>query len=422
MDFKFDIKRTKGQKIAYKMLHNPDVKYMILVWSRQSGKSTFAELACIESLCKQNRFSGYIAPSYKHGQKVFFELMRILESTGIVRKSNASDLRIESIYGSVLQFFSAEAPTSIRGNTISGILIIDEASYFPDILPNGEDIWYNVIQPITKVRCEKIIMISTPAGKRGFFYQHYMRALEGKEGYACMKRTIYDDDLASEEYIEEQKKSIPEKIFAQEYECVFLDSSLTFFEGFENCFGKYQYHQGKEWIGIDLSGNGSDETIITKINELGEICQYKITGTLDMKYAKIADVIDKSNAVAVYMENNGLGAPIINEVKKLVRNKSKIYEWSTTNSSKEEIITNLAVRIANKELFFNDEDVELFSQFGTFLCKISPKTKRFTFEAMAGSHDDRIMSLAIALRCREDFKYAGKPNINFAMTKSKLFI
>ena len=421
MDIKFDIKRTKGQKIAYNMLHDPKIKYMILVWSRQSGKSTFAELACVESLCKQNRFSGYVAPTYKHGQKVFFELLRILESTGIVKKSNAADLRIESIYGSVLQFFSGEAPTSIRGNTITDILIIDEAAYFPDILPNGEDIWYNVIQPTTKVRCKKIIMISTPAGKRGFFYQHYMRALEGKDGYACMKRTIYDDDLASPEYIEDQKKSIPEKIFAQEYECIFLDSSLTFFEGFENCFGKYPYHHGKEWIGVDLSGNGSDETIITKINEKNEVFQYKITGTLDMKYAKIADVFNKSNAVAIYMENNGLGLPIINEVKKIVKHKNKIYEWSTTNSSKEEIITTLAVKIANKEIYFNEEDTELFSQFGTFLCKISPKTKKFTFEAMSGSHDDRIMSLAIALRCQQDFKHNSAKNMNFVKSNIKFF-
>lgn len=401
----FNIKRTEGQKKAYEMLHDPSIKYMILVWSRQSGKSVFAEIACIESLCKQDKFSAYITPQYKHGEKVYEELVKYLEPTGLIKRKNGQKLRIESIYGSVLQFFSGDSPTAIRGNTVSDILIIDEASYFPDQLSNGEDIWYNVIQPITKARCKKIIMISTPAGKRGFFYQHYMRALEGKEGYACMKRTIYDDSLVSKDYIEDQKQGTPEKIFQQEYECIFLDSALTFFEGFEKCFKPVKSSYQKTWIGVDLSGNGQDETILTKVNEKDEIEQFAIKGTLDMKYQQIASIINESvNLQMAYVEINGLGLPMYEQIKKLVRNKQIIKPWETTNSSKEQIITNLALRIAQNRIVFNELDKELFSQFGTFLCKFT-KTKKLQFEAMAGCHDDRIMSLAIALQAKLDYDY-----------------
>lgn len=401
----FNINRTEGQKMAYDMLHDPNVKYMILVWSRQSGKSVFAEIACIESLCKKDKFSAYITPSYKHGKKVYEELVKLLTPCGLIKRKNGQELRLESIYGSVLQFFSGESPTAIRGNTVSDILIIDEASYFQDVLPNGEDIWFNVIQPITKARCRKIIMISTPAGKRGFFYQHYMRALEGKEGYACMKRTIYDDSLVTKDYIEDQKQGTPSKIFAQEYECVFLDSALTFFEGFEKQFGKINHSYEKTWIGVDLSGDGSDETIVTKINEKDEVEQIKVTGSLDLKYQKIGDIINTSkNLQMAYIEINGLGSPMYNEIKKLVRNQQIIKPWETTNASKEQIITNLALRIAQNRIFFNEADNDLFSQFGTFLCKFT-KTKKLQFEAMAGSHDDRIMSLAIALQAKLDYDY-----------------
>lgn len=402
---KFNIKRTEGQKQAYKMLHDPSIKYMILVWSRQSGKSVFAEIACIESLCKQDKFSAYITPQYKHGEKVYEELVKYLEPTGLIKRKNGQKLRIESIYGSVLQFFSGDSPTAIRGNTVSDILIIDEASYFPDQLSNGEDIWYNVIQPITKARCKKIIMISTPAGKRGFFYQHYMRALEGKEGYACMKRTIYDDSLVSKDYIEDQKQGTPEKIFQQEYECIFLDSALTFFEGFEKCFKPVKSSYQKTWIGVDLSGNGQDETILTKVNEKDEIEQFAIKGTLDMKYQQIASIINESvNLQMAYVEINGLGLPMYEQIKKLVSNKQIIKPWETTNSSKEQIVTNLALRIAQNRIVFNELDKELFSQFGTFLCKFT-KTKKLQFEAMAGCHDDRILSLAIALQAKLDYDY-----------------
>lgn len=408
MELRFNIRLTEGQKKAYELLHNPKVKYLILCWSRQCGKSVFAEIACIESLCKVGVFSAYVTPHYANGEKVYEELVKYLEPTGIIKRKNGQKLRIESIFGSVLQFFSGESPTSIRGNTVSDILIIDEAAYFPDTLPNGEDIWYNVLQPITKARCKKIIMISTPAGKRGFFYQHYNRAYVSTYGYAYLKRTIYDDSLASPQYIEDLKAGTPDKVFKQEYECVFLDSALTFFDGFEKQFGKLgDIRYQKTWIGIDLSGQGDDETIVTKINENNEVEQIKVKGTLDQKYQLIAHIIDSSESLqSCYIEVNGLGAPMYQEIFKLSKNQGKIHEWTTTNASKESIITDLAVQISKGNIHFNEDDKELFGQFSTFLCKFT-KTRRLQFEAMAGEHDDRIMSLAIALRCKKEHDYVG---------------
>lgn len=420
MQIQFDIELTEGQKAAYNLCHDKKNKIVVLCYSRQCGKSVLAEVLLCEYLFKPKTYNAYISPTYQLGRKVYKEMTELLGQTNIIKKANATTLTIETIYGSTLQFFSSEAYTAIRGTTCSGVLIIDEAAYIQDVLPNGEQFWGNVVMPITKARKPLTVLISTPCGKQGFFYDFYLRALNDEEGVVQLTRTIYDDNLVDEKEIEEIKKSIPPKAFEQEFECKFLDSSLTFFEGFENCFGKYSYHQGKEWVGVDFAGSGEDETILTKINEANEVFQYKITGTLDMKYRKIASIINESNLVACYLENNGLGAPMINEIKKLVRHKSKLYEWSTTNSSKEEIISNLAVKIANKEIYFAEEDTELFSQFGTFISKIS-KSKKLTFGAQEGKHDDRIMSLAIAMQCREDFQYKPINKGNFIRTNTKLF-
>ena len=88
MEIKFNLELTEGQKQAYKLLHDKDVKYMVLVWSRQSGKSVFAEIACIEALCNPNKFSAYITPQYKHGEKVYEELVKYLEPTGLIKRKN----------------------------------------------------------------------------------------------------------------------------------------------------------------------------------------------------------------------------------------------------------------------------------------------------------------------------------------------
>ena len=388
MNVNFDIQLTKGQKEAYKLAHIDSIKKLVLVWSRQSGKSVFAEIILIENLLKKNKFSAYISPTFQLGRKVFKELVQLLEPSGVISKANASTLTIESIYGSTLQFFSVEAYTAIRGFTVSGVLILDEAAYYQETLPNGENIWSNVIMPITKARNPLVIMISTPCGKQGFFYDFYLRAINNEKGLAYLVRTIYDDSLVTKDFIDEIKKTINPKAFEQEFECKFLDSSLTFFEGFENCFTINHYSAGKEWVGVDLSGDGQDETIVTKINDKNEVEQYKIEGTLDMKYKRIANILDNMNPIAVLMENNGLGSPIINEVKKLTKWRNRIYEWNTTNASKEEIIGDLAVSIANREISFLKSNTELFSQLGTFICKIS-KTKKLTFAAQEGKKEWR---------------------------------
>lgn len=385
-----------------------------------SGKTVLAEIMLIEYLFKPNTYNVYISPTFQLGRKVYTEITKMLEGKGVIKKANASTLTVETIYGSTLQCHSIEAYTSIRGTTVSGILILDECAYYADILPNGEEPFSNVIYPIIKARKPKVLCISTPRGKRGMYWQLYLRAVNGEKGYREITSTIFDDSLVSEEEINEIKRNISDIAFRQEFMVEFLDSSLTFFEGFENCFVKdMQYNGTKEWIGVDLSGDGTDETIVTKVNDNNQVIQYKIEGTLDQKYRKIADIINQTNPVASYIENNGLGAPMINEIKKLVKRKSNIYEWNTSNSSKEEIISYLAVKVANKELYFNDS--ELYSQFGTFICKIS-KTKKLTFAAQEGKKDDRVMSLAIALRCMEDFKYQGINKNKFILTNAKRFI
>lgn len=103
-----------------------------------------------------------------------------------------------------------------------------------------------------------------------------------------------------------------------------------------------------------------------------------------------------------YLEINGIGAVMLNEIEKLVSNKSKLREWTTTNQTKESAVSSLAMAIANKDIHFNTIDNELYSELGTFIVKYT-KTGKMQFEAQSGKHDDRCMSLAIALQCKQDY-------------------
>ena len=401
---------TDGQKAAYAAVHDTHCRYLTLVWSRQSGKTVWAELILLEYLMQKDKFSAYISPTFSLGRQVYKNIVKLLEPTGFIHKANSSTLTIETIFGSTLQFFSVDAYTSIRGNTITGILICDEAAYYPKVLPNGEQIWDNVIMPITKARCRHVVFISTPHGKSGFFYDMYQRALEceakKERRYRQITRTIMDDELVSEEQRLEIQKTISDLAYRQEFLCQWIDDANSVFTGFAACFKDYEYDDSqKQWGGIDLNSVGEDDTVLTFINESQQTRQYVIQGkTMNDKYDQIAYHINNApNLQCVYCEKNGVGAPIFEEIKKRLRVKHKLREWLTTNPTKVDIIDALAVEIQNERISFEEANEILFSQFGTFGFTLT-KTKKISYAATGASHDDCVMSMAIALKAKQDNK------------------
>lgn len=415
----FDIKLSESQQEVYDLVQNKRYKYITVVFSRQSGKTVLMLVLCIQWLLQKNVSIAYICRNFILAKKLYRELIKILPKE-IVKSANGTDLLIESVNGSVLTFYSAEQGASLRGQTFN-YMICDEFAFHKQEQTDGTMLWNDILSPTLKARGRKCIFVSTPLGKNNIFYEMYQRGLSDDfPKYASILKTIYDDGFITQEEIDEIKKSIPELSFKQEYMCEWLDDGLSFFQGFSDCFDIDSYSGNKCWIGCDLSGDGSDSTVCAKVSENGNVELFEAVGTLDMKYRQISDFIDRSNPVAVYCENNGIGLPMIGEIKKLSRNKNRIYEWTTSNSSKEEIVSDMAVAIANKEVHFIKSDMKTYNELGNFVVSVS-KSRKLTFAARGSGHDDRVMATAIALRCREDFKYAGKNNNNFVRSNIKLF-
>ena len=419
MRINFDINLTKKQQEAYNLIHKKDCRFLVARWSRQCGKTIFAEIMLIEYLCKANTFNAYISPTFSQGKKVYSEITQLLEGSGIIKKANAADLKIETVYGSVLKFFSMESPTSIRGNTVSGLLVMDEAAFFPIQLSDGQDPYYNVIFPIIKARKPKVLVISTPCGRQGMFHDLYLKAYNSEKGYYQLTATIYDDDLISPEEIEDLKKGYPPLAFKQEFEVEFLDNALTVFPNFENCFDGV-WNGGKCWIGIDPSSVGDDNTIVSVVNREGQVRQHKVEGTLDQKYDKIAKLINSYNPVATYIENNSIGEVMANEIRKKLYRKSNFYTFTTTNDSKKQYISLLSVAIANSEIHFEKANTLLYSELSTFTFQLT-KGGNITYAARTGFHDDTVTSLGVCLQCRQDFQYRPINKDNFVRTGIKFF-
>lgn len=413
------IKLTESQRLIYNAANDDEHKYVMANISRQQGKTTVIMLLCIKWLTQKNQEIIYFTPTYALAKRIYGKIAKMLPQN-FIAKANASDLIIESITGSQLRFFSGEAAQSARGSNCTK-LVIDEAAYIKQEI-DGQDFYYNIVLPLTKVHCDKIVMISTPKSTFGFFFDLCMQALSGERNdMIYIKRTIYDDSLISPEEIEELKKNYPPMAWKAEFECSFITDALSVFPDYDKCFDIDEYNKGKCWCGIDPSSVGEDNTIVTFVNDKNEIKQYKIEGSLDEKYSKIAHLINAYAPIATYMESNSIGEVMANEVKKQLLRKSNFYTFGTTNETKKNYISLIAVNIANRTIHFERGNKLLYSELSTFTYKLT-KTGNITYAAQEPFHDDTITSLGICLQCKEDLKYQGINKNKFILTNAKRFI
>lgn len=396
------IKPTKVQRELINAIKSNKYKYICAAFSRQIGKSVTMQIMCVEWLLSPNEEIIYFTPTYNLAKNFYSKIIKILPQN-LITKCNSSELIIETITNSKLRFFSGEAAQTARGNNCTR-LIIDEAAYIKEEI-DGQNFWYNIVVPLLKAKGKTAILISTPFGKQGFFYDLCMKGYRGEEGYCYINKTIYDDELITREEIEELKKGYPQMAWECEFECKFLSNALSVFPDYEERFVEgFNFDKSNICCGIDLSSVGEDNTVVTFINNKNQVEQHIINGELDYKYRQIANLINSYNPRLTYIESNSIGDVMINEIKKYVKNKQKVQAFTTTNETKKIQVGLVSVAITNKEITFDKNNKILYSELGTFSYKLS-KNNNITYAATAGNHDDTVMSLCLAMQAKEDSKY-----------------
>jgi hypothetical protein len=108
---------------------------------------------------------------------------------------------------------------TIRGFSGTDLLIEDEASRVSDDL-------YAAIRPMLAVSGGRLVLLSTPWGRRGHFYEAWENGGDSWERYRV---PATECPRISPEWLEEERRSLPDFIFQQEYLCEFLDTKDQYF-------------------------------------------------------------------------------------------------------------------------------------------------------------------------------------------------
>jgi len=199
-----------------------DAKQMILLCSRQSGKSTISSVLGLHTaLYTPDSLVLLLSPSLRQSQELFRKLKDCYNAAAcdaLPKIIEESALRLEFDNNSRVVALPGSEQT-VRGFSAVSLLILDEASVIEDAL-------YQSLRPMLAVSDGRIILLSTPRGKRGFFFDVWTN---GGNDWHRTRITAEQCPRISAVWLENERKTIPDFWFRQEFGCEFVETADQLF-------------------------------------------------------------------------------------------------------------------------------------------------------------------------------------------------
>jgi hypothetical protein len=187
----------------------------LLLLARQCGKSTVsAALALQCALLEPKSLVLLLSPSLRQSQELYRKCADGWKALGNpVPVLTESALRVEFANGSRILSLPGKDDAAIRGFSAPRLVVVDEAARVSDAL-------YAACRPMMATTKDgQLLALSTPFGKRGWFYE----AWEGKGDWHRVKMAADQCKRISPEFLADERESLGERWFNQEYMVSFED-------------------------------------------------------------------------------------------------------------------------------------------------------------------------------------------------------
>jgi hypothetical protein len=192
---------------------------LLLNACRQSGKTLCAGLlATHQALYLPGSFTVCIAVAQRQAAELVRVCRTIYSNLGApVPAESENKLSLELSNGSrILAVPSTES--TIRGLSKVSLLVLDEAARMPDPL-------FAAVTPFLAISNGSLALLSTPWGKRGFFYQAYL----DRASWHYVEVHGEQVPRISAAFLAEQRRKTGEFFFAQEWQAEFNDGATGAF-------------------------------------------------------------------------------------------------------------------------------------------------------------------------------------------------
>lgn len=371
---------------------------LVIKKCRQVGCSfTFAQILFYVAINRPKSTSIYITTTNSAARKFFTDMGEFCKESSLV-SLNSSLLEMTFWNGSIIYFKSSES--QLRGISCKrgGIMVVDECAFLKS------DIWTSIL-PFTTVSKANTLIASTPWTKRGMYYTFYERALSGDPGYHLIDTRDYDlSYFISEDQREEYRKILSPQAFRTEIDGEFMDSTSGVFGDYQSIYAEPE-DKDPVYCGIDFSVSvGGDDTVLTGFNKSKQQCLLYYDNSIAdpvQRAEKLADIINSYPSIKkVICETNSMGSTFISIMRRKLKRPNILEEFTTTNSTKKDIIENLVSLIGQKEITLMDDPKQDY-EFAIFQL-VELKNGNYSYAAdtkVQNSKDDIVMATAFAAKC-----------------------
>jgi hypothetical protein len=194
-------------------------KKVLLNCSRQSGKSSVSAILSLHvALFCPGSLVLMVSHSLRQSGELFrkfLDFMAVLDNAPARIEDTKLSLKLDN--GSrVVSLPDSESTT--RGYSAVNLLIIDEAARVQDNL-------YYALKPMLAVSQGRLLTLSTPWGKRGWWFEEWSKG----EGWQKYEIPATKCPRIPRDFLESERQSMPRAMFESEYLCQFTQSEDSCF-------------------------------------------------------------------------------------------------------------------------------------------------------------------------------------------------
>ena len=384
-----EIKLPKPHEAQQKVLDSK-ARFRVMMCGRRFGKSLISQIISITTGLNRKQVA-YVTPTYQLGKIFFKQICKLLPDK--VYKKNETDLLIDFVTGGSIRFFTGERLDAMRGIPFH-LVIVDEASF----ISNLEEGWNNSIRPTLTDFKGDGIFLSTPRG-RNYFNSLFMRG--GEPNWESFKFTTYDNPHIDPSEIDDAKAMLPYSVFEQEYMANPMENAANPF-GSEFIYACTKESKGvAAYYGIDLA-KSVDWTVIIGMDKLGNVVHYE---RFQKDWLQTKETILRlPKNLPIVIDSTGVGDAIVEDLQKKF---TQMYGFKFTSTSKQQLLESLSSAIQTKSISYPDGPIK--QELEVFEYKFTPTGVRYS--APQGFHDDCVIALALANKCRLDHKSVGKYHV-----------
>ena len=407
------------QKQIFNTVINTDKYIICLAIGRQWGKSVLCKGSSIYySLVKGKRVM-WVSVSNRSAKFHWKDIVKAVEHLPNINIS-LSDRDIEFPSGGVLSIRSSVTSASLRGEPLD-IIVCDEAAHYVD---GGETFWEALYPSIiaTKGKC---VIPTTPNGQN-WFYDLYSKGNDDTSEVVSYSYPSVTSPIVDYNRVLLAKSFMSAIKWKQEFEADFIGNAYSVFNNALYLNDMELTHapiEGYTYIaGIDI-GMGDNSTCITIIDveTREQVYGYKVSEYESVKIVnEIVKVLDVWNPTVSILETNGIGQPVIQMLKHVLRGEvedselERVYSFKFNKAGKEHsiigkhitnklktiMVERLVAELENKTLsiFSNDSEYGGLQRMEMrhYESKLSPSENFRIYSAKSGQTDDTISALYLA--------------------------